>query len=230
MQYARVAKVAWEGWNRDRADGMSASLAFYSLLSLVPLITVAMSLATWSLGSASARSISYTQISAVFGKPVAEVFNSILDAGSSSAESVIAALLGLFVLIIAVSGLAGELRSALNLIWGVPTKPESVVDMLRNRTRAFVLVLALAVLVLAVSILSIATAAAGKFVVTLLPAPEWVLTLGNFGISLALLFGVFLLIHHYVPDADVTWRQAAAAATCTALLFTIGKEIVVNAA
>ena len=37
---------------------------------------------------------------------------------------------------------------------------------------------------------SIATAAAGKFVGTLLPAPEWALTLGNFGISLALLFGV----------------------------------------
>jgi membrane protein len=226
MEFVRVVKSALAGWDRNRSGGMSASLAFYSLLSLVPLVTVAMSVATFLLGSASARWIASSRIRSLFGQTVSDVFDGIVNAGFSPGETAIAATLGLVVLLSGVSGVASELRSSLNLIWGVETASESVKDMIKNRSRAVLLVLALSILVLAVSIVSVVISAAGKFVASLLPAPEWALALANFGVSLALLFAIFVMIHRFVPDADVTWRQAVAAAACTAFLFTIGKEIV----
>jgi len=225
--YGRMFSSAIAGWNQHRGSGMSASLAFYSLLSLAPLITVAMSLATWFLGSTSARWIFKSKVNGIFGSSVADVVDSVLSAGFPPRESAFAALLGLAVLLYGVTGVAEELRSSLNLIWRVaPDSEESFLETALKRSRDLLLVFALCTLVLAISIVSMVTAAAGEFVATLLPAPEWVLTIANFGASLLLLFGLFFLIHRYVPDAAVTKNQAIIAALCTSLFFAAGKELV----
>ena len=207
---------------------MSASLAFYSLLSLAPLITVAMSLASWSLGAKSVSWVFKSKIQNLFGESVAQVVDSILTTDFTPVDSVFSALFGSVVLLFGAVGVAGELRSSLNLIWNASSaeREESVFEMAIKRGRDLLLVLALCAVVLAISILSVITAAAGKFVSVLLPAPEWILTIGNFSASLLVLFVLFFLIHRYVPDASVTRRQGLVAALTTALLFAVGKEAV----
>ena len=113
------------------------------------------------------------------------------------------------------------------MIWLVPSADdESWLETVLKRSRDLVLVFALCTVVLAISIISLVTAAAGEFVAVLLPAPEWLMTILNFSASWLLLFGLFFLIHRYVPDANVSRRQALIAALSTATLFAAGKELV----
>src|SRR5206468_11096926 len=74
-------------WIRNRGAAMSASLAFYSLLSVIPLATFVLSLSAWFLGSAFARRMLAWQVSETFGHSVAESLRSAQDRKSTRLNS-----------------------------------------------------------------------------------------------------------------------------------------------
>ncbi|BDC49573.1 hypothetical protein F183_A18890 [Bryobacterales bacterium F-183] len=226
MRFTRILKSVWAGWDRNRGSTLSASLSYYALLSLVPLITVATSLVTFLLGRASSRYMVNERVQQIFGSSVAATVAEALEKAPSQGDSVLAAVLGFLFLLWGVGGVAGELRASLNLIWDHPIDPDAGFwDFVTARLRAFLLVFSLAVVVFVLSALGILIAATGKFVSGLLPASEWVLSLVNLGVSFVLLFLVFSLVHRYVPEALVPWKAALAGGFATALFFTLGKEL-----
>lgn len=226
MRFTRILKSVWAGWDRNRGSTLSASLSYYVLLSLVPLITVAMSLVTFLLGRNSSRYLLNERVEHIFGPNVAATVAEALEKTPSQGDSALAASLGFLVLLWGVGGIAGELRASLNLIWCHPVNEEAGFgDFIKGRLRSFLLVFALAVLVFILSTLGILISVTGKFVTGVLPAPEWVLSLANLGVSFVLLLVLFLLVHRYVPEAKVPWKAAIAGGFATALFFTIGKEL-----
>ena len=226
MKVGRVLKSVWAGWDRNRGGTMSASLSFYALLSLVPLITVAMSLVTFLLGVTSSRYLLNERIELIFGTSVAATVAEALEKTPSQGDSAVAAGLGLLVLLWSVGGVARELRASLNIVWGIEAdEDDGYRAIVRSRVRSFLLVFAMSILVFALSALGILIAATGRFVSGLLPAPEWVLALGNAGVTFAILCILFMLIHRYVPDRKAPWGVALAGGVSTALFFTLGKEL-----
>ncbi len=225
MLWFKLLKRAWSGWTNNRASALSASLAFYSLLSLVPLISLAVSLVAWFIGSKSAHQILTFRAREMFGNSVALTLSKTLQATGPPRTSLLTSLFGVGVLLVGGAGVAGELRSSLNLIWGVPTISVSWFEFLRNRSRELLLVVVLLFAVLGVSILGLLISAAGRVVTEVIPAPAFVILAGNFLFSLVVLFLLFLLIHRYVPEASILWRHALAGALCTTALFALGKEL-----
>lgn len=226
MRITRILKSVWAGWDRNRGPTLSASLSYYVLLSLVPLITVAMSLVTFLLGQSSSRYLLNERVEHIFGPSVAATVAEALEKAPSQGDSALAASLGFLVLLWGVGGIAGELRASLNLIWDHPIDEDAGFgEFLKGRLRSFALVFSLAVLVFILSSFGILISVTGKFVTGLLPAPEWALSLANLGISFVLLFLLFLLVHRYVPEAEVPWKAAIAGGFATALFFTLGKEL-----
>jgi len=69
---------------------------------------------------------------------------------------------------------------------------------------------------------SVLSAVGGKFSGAL-PGGEALWQVLNFGLSFALVTGLFALIFKYVPDAEIRWKDVWVGAGVTALLFTIGK-------
>ena len=108
----RVLQEAASDWLEDNAARMGAALAFYSILSLAPLLLIALGLAGLVFDEADARARLIAQISELVGKEGSEAIQEMLANGSKTSGT-ISTIIGVITLLFGASGVFGELQSAM---------------------------------------------------------------------------------------------------------------------
>lgn len=221
-----IVKQTASDWIDDDASRLAASLAFYTLLSLAPLVIIAVAVAGFVLGPEAARGQIADELSSVVGRDPARGIQAVVASAQSPASGVIGTVIGVVTLFVGASGVFGELQFALNSIWEVKAKRgRGVLGEVKDRFFSFTMVLVVAFLLLVSLLLSALLSALGRGFATSLPGGELVWQAVNFGFSLAMITGLFALIFKYVPDVEIDWKDVWAGAGVTALLFTIGKSL-----
>jgi len=219
-----IVKDTGVDWLDDKAPRLAASLALYTLMSLAPLLILAVSVAGLMFGNDAARGQIQSQLAGVLGEQGAGVVQSILANARTPSSGIIGTIVGLSLALFGASGVFGELQGTLDAIWDVDTKPgRGIKGFLRDRFFSFTLVLGVAFLLLVSLVLSAGLAAAGAYFSHTLPGGETIWQVINFVISLAITTTLFALIYKYVPDVKIAWRDVWGGALVTALLFTLGK-------
>jgi membrane protein len=218
----RVLQEAASDWMDDNAARMGAALAFYSVLSLAPLLLIAVGLAGMVFDEADARARLVAQISELVGKEGSEAIQAMLESGSKSSGA-LSTIVGIVTLLFGASGVFGELQSAMDAVWDVKPKKTGLLEMLRGRFLSFAMVLGTGFLLVVSLLVSTSIAALQDSVqgrwTALEPALHGLTMIATFAIVTLL----FALIYKLLPDAKVTWRDAWTGAFVTAALFSIGK-------
>ena len=221
---------ALEAWYRHNAPRLGASLAFYTILSLAPLLMVLIAIASLVSGRAAAEGQIVWQIQNIAGWEGAEVVRQMLEGAHKPASGILATMLGLLTLFLGATAAFAELRDALNIVWEVPIQeghwPRNVFRMLKDRVLAFVMVLGVGLLLLVSLIVNVWLAIAGEFFSGLLPMTESVLQALTSVVSFVLIAGLFAMIYKFLPDVELGWREVVAGATLTSLLFSVGKLVI----
>jgi membrane protein len=221
-----ITKETFSDWDDDRAMSLAASFAFYTLLSLAPLLVIAVSGAALFYGQEAARGEISAQLSTVVGTEPAHALQAILASARASSSGVLGTVVGFVVLFFGASGMFTELQSALNAVWSVQTKPgRGVRGLVRDRLLAFLMVIGAAVVLFASLLLSAVLSAVGTFVGDTLPGGATVWQVASTLVSFVLTIGLFTSIFKILPDAKVPTRDALAGAATAALLFTLGKWV-----
>jgi membrane protein len=211
-------------WKDDNVPRLSAALAYYTCLSLAPLLIIAIAVAGLAFGERAARGEIARQLGTVVGDQAARGIQAIVSSARSRSSGVIGTGVGLGALLLGASGVFGELQSAFDEIWNVGPKPgRGVVGVVRDRFFSFTMVLGVAFLLLVSLIISAALAAAGHYLSHALPGGEALWHGLNFAISFVVVTLLFAVIFVYVPDVELAFRDVWPGAALTALLFTIGK-------
>ncbi|MDQ3625168.1 MAG: YihY/virulence factor BrkB family protein [Verrucomicrobiota bacterium] len=212
-------------WIDDNVIRLAAALAFFAIFSLAPLLVIVISIASFVFGEDAARGHVATQLQGLAGTQAAEAIQAIVrHSADQETTGVLATLAGFAVLLFGASGVFGELKDALNLIWGVQVKPgRTWLRLIRDRFLSFTMVLGIGFLLLVSLVVSALLAALSKYMSgwIALPAPVWA-TL-DFVISLIVISALFAMIFKILPNVRLAWRDVAIGAVSTALLFTIGK-------
>jgi membrane protein len=215
---------AWKEWNQDNAPRLGASLAYYTMLSLAPLLVVIIGVAGLVFGKDAAQGQIFYQVRGMVGDQGAAAIQTMIQGAAKMGQGIFATILGFAALLFGATSVVAELRSALNAVWNVPQDPNAgVKDVLKQRSYALAVVLGCGFLLLVSLVVSAGLAAAGKFMGGLLPIPEAVMQVINMIISLVVITGVFALIFKFLPDVQIDWQDVFLGAALTALLFTIGK-------
>lgn len=214
-------------WSRHKAPRLGASLAFYTLLSMAPLLLVLVSVVGLLLGHQTAQRAIISQAQAVVGNDGAAATQALLEGSRNTAHGILATAFGVLTLLFGASGVLIELRDALNTIWEVPTPELSRLKMLstfiKERLLSFALVLAVG-FVLVVSLAASALLAAfGAWSASILPAYQAILEFLNFAVSFVIITGLFSAIYRFLPDVRIEWRDVILGGAITSALFTIGK-------
>ena len=221
-----LLKEAAKDWDDDNASRLAAALAYYTLLSIAPLIVLSVAVAGVAFGEQAARGEIAREISSIVGEQAARAIEGIISNAEAPAAGIASTVIGLVVLLLGASGVFSELASALNAIFDVTPKPgQGALGFLRHRLFAFAMVLAVAFLLLISLVLSAGLSAVGHFFERYLPGGEIVWQLANLAIGLALATALFALIFKVVPDVEVAWRDLWVGALFTAALFTLGKSL-----
>jgi membrane protein len=217
---ARISRQASSDWVDDNAPRLGAAVGFYTLLSLAPVIVIAVALSAVVYGQAAAEGRLASELGGVAGPEVARTIQEIVKGGHQPRIGLIATLLGLATLAFGASSVFVELRDDLNTIWHLSLPPyrnnaDTVTRLIRERFYAFATVLGTGFLLL-VSLVLNSWMAAMRLSVP--GAATWV-------ISYLLIVVLFAALYRIVPDVELKWSDVALGAAITSLLFMIGKEL-----
>ena len=212
-------------WMEDRALRFSAALAYYSIFAMAPLVVIAIAVAGLVFGEEAARGEVYQQIEWLLGPKGAGEIQTLIQASSDTSQGILAAVLGVVTLLIGASGVFGQLKDALNSIWGVRLKKGGLLASLKEYLLNFSMVLGVGFLLIISLLLSAVLQAMNNLMAAYLPIPGFVAPLTAV-VSFFVLVLLFALIFKVLPDVRIDWEDVWIGATVTALLFTLGKYLV----
>jgi membrane protein len=213
---------------RHRGPRLGAALAFYTALSLSPLLLVVVAIAGAVFGEQAARGEIADQIRDMVGNEGAEAIQAMLASHQSESQSVLMTIVGAVTLVVGASGVFGQLQEALDTIWDVP--PEQVSGglwgMLKDRLLSFSVVCGLGFLLLVSLVASAVLVAVSAWLKDRVTIAAWQLQLANQALSFLLTLVLFAYIFKVLPHARPSWRDVAVGAVLTAALFTLGKYLI----
>lgn len=220
----QVVKETGTGWDEDNVTRLAAALAYYTLLSIAPLIVLAVAVTGLAFGEEAARQHIAGELAGVVGTGAADAIQSIAKNARAPGTGVFSIAVGIVVLLFGASGVFGELQAALNTVWDVAPKPgRGIWGLVKDRFFSFTLVVGVAFLLLVSLVVSAALTWVGEVFEHTLPGGAAVWQVLNFGISLAVVTALFALMFKTLPDARIHWRDVWVGAAVTAGLFTLGK-------
>jgi len=220
-----VIDETFSQWNNDNAQRLGASLAFFTLLSLAPLVVVIVAVGAAVFGKQAAEGQFAWEIRDLVGPVGAQAIQEVIRGADKPQAGLVATILSLLTLVFGATSVAVELHEALNIIWHVPVKigkfSDRVVDLVKERFLSLLLVF-----ILVVSLIWGAwIAAMGRYFGSVLSVPEPILHLATFLVSFIAITLVFAAIYKFVPDVSLTWGDVIVGACFSALVFTIGKQL-----
>ncbi|TIN90085.1 MAG: YihY/virulence factor BrkB family protein, partial [Mesorhizobium sp.] len=133
---------------------------------------------------------------------------------------------GIVTLLVAASGVFGEMQQSLNTIWKVKPQGSSFSRLVRARAASLGLVAALGFMLLVSLVASAAISAVGNIINAHLPFGKIVLSVINAVVSFVLISVMFAAIYKVLPDRTLEWRNVRVGAVVTAALFTLGKSLI----
>lgn len=222
-----TTRAVWAWW-ADNCMRLAASLAFYTALSLAPLVMIVVGLA----GLVTERQVVINQlaqqIELLMGPPGRQLVGIILTTTEPGGGTV-AAVIGFVALLIGATAVFGELQAALNLIWEVKPAPLNGMwamlwSWFKQRVFSLAIVLTIAFLLLVSLVVSaVLTSLTQYFSHSLEPGQIVIGHILDSVVSIPVITLLFALLFKYVPDAQIRWRDVWLGGCVSAILFTLGK-------
>ena len=222
-----LLKPALWQWFNHNAFEMAAALAYYSLVSLAPLIIILIAIVGPFFGSAAAENYIVGAIAGIAGEESARAVQAIVQKANQQGSGVLATISGGFLLLLGAGAVVGQLQQSLNVIFGVTPKPD--IDwwaFLRARFFSYAMLLAIGFLLLVSLIVTTVLSAISKYFGHLLPGLAMIWPVVDLTASFALVTLLFALIYKILPDVQIAWRDVLLGAALTSLLFSVGKFLI----
>lgn len=220
----QVAKEAGAGFGKHKVLKLSASLCFYSMFSIGPMLLVIIYISSIFWKRKAAEGTIYSQISGVIGnQPTKQIKELIHNATITTTNFM--AVISVIILIFAATAAFNEMHDSINTIWNLKVKRgRGFGQMLKTRLVSFILIGGMGLLLF---MFLLASGLFEGFMHKISESfPQFSVTLFYILDILFLLFTVALLfatIYKILPDAQIKWKDVFAGAIFASMLFLIGK-------
>lgn len=223
-----VSKIAVKAFLNDRALKFSASLAYYAIFSMPPLLILLISLAGIVLRKEAIQGKVPEEIKGLVGNQVAVQVQQVIKQVELSGQATISSIVGLITLLIAAITLFREIQDSINIIWNTKPEPGSGwVKAFRDQLWSYLLMLCLGSLfMLSLIGYGLLLVLSNKLEVILPHGLVNVFNVINVIISFTVITVLFGAIYKLLPDRKISWKYVLWGAIFTALLFMIGRFLI----
>ncbi|CAM3393814.1 YihY/virulence factor BrkB family protein [Aequorivita lipolytica] len=227
MKFLKLLKDTYLSWDKNDPWAKSAVIAYYALFSLPSLLIITVHFAGVFFGREAVEGRITGEISGLIGQGSAELIQAMIINSALSESSVLFVLFGVGVLIFGATGVFFQLQKALNNIWSVRAKKNTLLDTLKRRAISFGMVLAIGLLLLISLVITSAINALsdliGNYYTDL---SSQVVQILNFLFSQIIITALFATIFTLLPDVKIKWKTNLIGAFMTSLLFLAGKYLI----
>lgn len=229
---ARILKESAMEWKDDNAPLLAAALTFYMLFSVAPLLMILTAIAGLIFGQTAAQQNVFTQIEQVVGSESAQAIFQIIQNSSQPSGTIRAMIIGIVTMLLGASMVFGQVKQAINIIWGVEPEPaqgsilERVLALVWARIIPIILVLGIGLLLILTLLLNMFLSSLHLFVQGLVPGMVFIWQVVNFLVSWGIVTLLFAMIYKVLPDTPITWGDVWTGAAVTGFLFSIGRLLI----
>ena len=224
----KVIVATFMGFINDNGLKLSASLAYYTVFSIAPLIILTISISSLVLRHYSFNDALYAQMSQFIGHDATVQLQQVVKNLQLSGKTGVALLSGIIILLVGASSMFVEIQDSLNIIWRVKAKPKKGwLKWLQNRFLSFSLIIGLGFLLLVSLIINLVVRALSTRLERFLPyLTVTIFDLINLAITLLVISALFGIIFKFLPDVNIKWKDVRSGAIFTALLFMLGQYFI----
>ena len=219
----KIIKETIKGIGEDRVVRISASLAFATLFSIIPLFSVIAMIG--SLFSVDLDVRVFNQLEAILGAEAVEQLQPILQESMTTEFTNLAAIISLGVTLFGATTIFAVMQTSLNQIWHIKAVPKKGwLKFIKNRLLSFSIILVLAFLLLVTFTITNFITNFTDRIMSDFPdvATVFVKIIGtilNFGVTTS----IFVLIFTMLPDAKIKYKDVLVGAIVTTVLFLVGQ-------
>ena len=137
-----ILRQAVDEFLNDNGMKLSASLSYYTIFSLGPVLMIVIVLAGFFFGREAVQGKIYYQIHGLVGNDAALQIQEIIKNIERSQDSSAGAIFGVVALVIGATGVFTEIQDSINYIWSIKAKPKrGYIKLLFNRFISFSLII-----------------------------------------------------------------------------------------
>jgi membrane protein len=221
-----ITPAFWQ-WFDHNAFQMAAALAYYTLISLAPLIIILIAIVGPFFGNAATENYIVGAIAGIAGEETARAVQAIVHNANQYGSGVLASVVGVILLLLGAGAVVGQLQQSLNVIFGVT--PKADIDwwaFIRARFFSYAMLLAIGFLLLVSLIVTTILSAISKYFGDFVPYLAAIWPALDLASSFALVALLFAMIYKILPDVNITWKDALIGAALTSFLFSVGKFLI----
>ena len=223
-----VLKNAGIAFVDDNVIGLCASLSFYTLFSLPPLLMVMIAFSGIFFGTDAVQGQLFFEIQSLVGKDTAIQVQEILKNLKLNHNNGFAAFIGSVIFFFGASGVFSEIQSSILLIWKIkPTHKNSFRNYFRLKVLSFLMVGSISFLLIVSLVINAVLDIASKHLESIFKdtAVNVFHTINSL-IALVVITVVFMLIFKTLHDKKMKWKYVFVAALSTTILFMVGKYLI----
>ncbi len=226
-----------DGFLDDNCSMLGAALAFYTALSLAPMLLIFIGVVGLAYGGddSAARNKVVTQTADYVGQEGAQAVEATLASSKSQTGGVVSTVIGVVSVLLGATGVFAQLQEALNIIWKVDPAPvvksnasklAKVWAYVRNRLLSFSVLCGLAFLLLVSLALNTVIGYLQGWVSGTLGESATLMRAVDVTLSVGLATLLFAMIFKILPARKITWGTVLLGAFVTSLLFNAGKFLI----
>lgn len=223
--FFKYIKQVFSEFAEDNILKYSASLAYYTIFSLAPMLIVIISLTSLLYARDAMQGHIYSQIKDLVGAQAALQVQDIIKNIHITGKSFFASVISIIVLIIGATSIFGEVQDSLNKIWGLKVKTKKTWwKLILNRLLSFSLIISIGFIMMVSLILNAFIAAFGNYIGKYLNnfSVVFIQLTDNILVFVSTTF-LFALMFKLLPDAKIKWKDVLIGGLITSFFFTLGK-------
>ena len=221
-----LVKDTVTGFIDDSALSRGASIAYYTLFSIAPVLLIIVAIAGLVFGRDASEGAIVGQLSGLMGDSTAKALEEMIKSADKRDAGIVATIVGVVVLIVTATGVFGEVQSALNAIWKAKPKSSTLTRLVRARLASLGLVVTCGFLLTVSLAVSAGLQALSEYLKDIFPGAEVALQVLDFIASTVIISGLFAAIYKVLPDKPIMWRDVVIGALATTFLFEGGKYLI----
>ena len=203
----------------------SASLAYYTVFSLAPVLIVIISICGVLFGKEAIQGQVYGQIKGLVGGAAAIQIQDTIKNIHLTGNNIFATIISIIVLLIGATGIFGEVQDSLNKIWGLRIKTRKTWwKLIINRLLSFSLIISIGFIMMVSLLLNAIVSAFGHFLARYFSEFSVVLVqITDSVLTFVITTFLFSLMFKMLPDAKIKWKDVLVGGLITSIFFTLGK-------
>lgn len=218
-------KTVFKEFSADDILKYSASLAYYTVFSIAPLLVIISTLASFFYGKDAVQGQVYEQLQGLVGSVAAIQIQDIIKNIHLVGNSFFASIVSIIILLIGATTIFGEIQDSLNKIWGLRIKTKKTWwKLIITRLLSFSIILCIGFIMIVSLILNALVSAFGKFLGRYIHHfSVYFIEITEALLSFAIAAFLFSLMFKVLPDAKIKWKDVLFGGLITAIFFTLGK-------